>query len=210
MKRIQKIAVIGGGGRTGQYLVNQLIEKGYPLKLLLRHPENFTIQSPLVSIVHGDVLDAHAVHELVEGCDAVLSTVGQRKGEPLVASGAILNVLNAAGGRPVRYVVLAGLNVDAPTDVKGEETQKATEWMRSTFPEIHADRQKSYELLAQSDAGWTMVRVPYIEFNGDRSEVKVSATDSPGTRIDAADIAAFMIAQLTDDTWLRKAPFISN
>ncbi|MCF0073543.1 NAD(P)H-binding protein [Dyadobacter sp. CY261] len=210
MERIQKIAVIGGGGRTGQYLVNQLIEKGISLKLLLRHPENFTIQSSLIEIVHGDVLDAQAVDKLMEGCNAVLSTVGQRKDEPLVASQACINILNAIGDKPVRYIVLAGLNVDTPSDRKGEETAKATEWMHATFPAIHEDRQKSYSILAHSNAEWIMVRVPYIGFNGNRAEVKVNETDSPGSKIDAADIAAFMIGQLADDTWLRKAPFISN
>ncbi len=210
MERIQKIAVIGGGGRTGQYLVNQLIEKGYSLKLLLRHPERFTIHSPLIEIVHGDVLNPAAVDALLQGCDAVLSTAGQRQDEPLVASQASINVLNVIGERPVRYIVLAGLNVDTPTDRKSVETAKATEWMRVTFPAIHDDRQKSYAVLAESNAEWIMVRVPYIEFNGIRGEVKVSATDSSGTKIDAADIAGFMIDQLTDDTWLRKAPFISN
>ncbi|MGG7660982.1 NAD(P)-dependent oxidoreductase [Dyadobacter sp. BHUBP1] len=210
MERIQKIAVIGGGGRTGQCLVNQLLEKGYSLKLLLRHPERFTIQSPLIEIVHGDVLNPVAVDALLEGCGAVLNTAGQRQDEPLVASQASINVLNAIGTRPVRYIVLAGLNVDTPTDRKSKETAKATEWMRTTFPAIHNDRQKSYSVLAESSVEWIMVRVPYIEFNGNRTEVRISATDSPGSRIDAADIAGFMIDQLADDTWLRKAPFISN
>ncbi len=207
---MQKIAVIGGGGRTGQYLVNQLIEKGYSLKLLLRHPEKFTIHSPLIEIVHGDVLDQEAVRMLLDGCGAILSTVGQRKDEPLVASQASFNILNAIGDRPMRYVVLAGLNVDTPTDQKGEETLKATQWMKVTFPTIHNDRQKSYSVLVESNTEWVMVRVPYIEFNGNRAGVKVSATECPGSKIDAADIAGFMIGQLTDDTWLRKAPFISN
>ncbi|SEI67703.1 Putative NADH-flavin reductase [Dyadobacter sp. SG02] len=210
MKELQKIAVIGGGGRTGQYLVNQLIEKGYSLKLLLRHPENFTMQSPLIEIVEGDVLNPEAVRILLEDCSAVLSTAGQRQDEPLVASQASVNIMNAIGDRPVRYVVLAGLNVDTPSDEKGEQSVKATEWMRATFPAIHNDRQKSYSVLAESNAEWIMVRVPYIEFNGNRAEVKVSGTDSPGAKIDAADIAGFMINQITDDTWLRKAPFISN
>lgn len=210
METNHKIAVIGGGGRTGQYLVNQLIEKGYRLKLLLRRPEDFTIKSPLIEIVPGDVLDTQAVNALIAGCDAVLSTVGQRKDEPLVASQASINILNAIGNRPVRYVLLAGLNVDTPSDQKGIETVKATEWMRATFPAIQEDRQKSYSVLAESNADWIMVRVPFIEFNGSQSEVKVSAMDSPGSKIDAADIAAFMISQLSDDTWLRKAPFIAN
>lgn len=160
MKTVNKIAVIGGGGRTGLYLVNQLIEKGYVLKLLLRHPDNFPIQSALIEIVHGDVLDQIAVASLLEGCDAVLSTVGQRKDEPLVASQATSHILGAIGARPMRYVVLAGLNVSTPTDQKGQDAMQATQWMRATFPDIHDDRQKSYTLLAESRTEWIMVRVP--------------------------------------------------
>jgi uncharacterized protein YbjT (DUF2867 family) len=210
METIQKIAVIGGAGRTGSYVVNQLIQKGFYLKLLLRHPEDFTIQSPLIQIVEGNVLDRDIVNVLIKDCQAVLTTVGQRKGEPLVASQATRNVLNAIGDKPVRYVALAGLNVDTPFDKKGEETVKATEWMKATFPAIHEDRQRSYSILSESDVAWTLVRVPFIEFNGEQQGVKVGLLDSPGPKIEAADIAAFMIGQLGDDTYIRKAPFIAN
>lgn len=210
METIQKVAVIGGAGRTGSYLVNQLIQKGFYLKLLLRHPEDFTIQSPLIEIVEGDVLDRDIVNVLIKDCQAVLTTVGQRKGEPLVASQATRNVLNAIGDKPVRYVALAGLNVDTPFDKKGEETVKATEWMKATFPAIHEDRQRSYSILSESHVAWTLVRVPFIEFNGEQQGVKVDLLDSPGPKIEAADIAAFMIGQLGDDTYIRKAPFIAN
>jgi putative NADH-flavin reductase len=210
MKTIQKIAVIGGAGRTGSYLVNQLVQRGFYLKLLLRHSENFIIQSPLIEIVEGDVLDCEIVKMLIRDCQAVLTTVGQRKGEPLVASQATCNVLNAIGDRPIRYVALAGLNVDTPFDRKGEETVKATEWMKATFPDIHEDRQKSYSILSESHVAWTLVRVPFIEFNGEQQAVKVDLLDSPGSKIDVADIAAFMIDQLSDDSYIGKAPFIAN
>ena len=39
MEQKIKIAVLGGGGRTGKYLVTQLLSQGYHLKLLLRNPE---------------------------------------------------------------------------------------------------------------------------------------------------------------------------
>ncbi|SKB99670.1 NAD(P)-dependent oxidoreductase [Dyadobacter psychrophilus] len=215
MNQIHKIAVLGGGGRTGLRLVNQLLDQGFQLKLLLRKPEDFKIQNPLIEIVKGDALDADVVEHLLEGCDAVISTVGQRKGEPLVASQATTNIINAVARRKndsenFRYILLAGLNVDTPFDKKGIETQKATDWMKATFPDIHADRQKSYALLLASEVSWTMVRVPFIEFVETKGEIKINLADSPGSKISAADIAYFLIAQLTDETYVRKAPFISN
>ncbi|MEO6286175.1 MAG: NAD(P)H-binding protein [Dyadobacter sp.] len=215
MEAIQKIAVIGGGGRTGKYIVDQLLQKGFSLRLLLRNPETFTIQDPLIEIVKGDVLDAKAVDMLIEGCQAVLSTVGQRKDEPLVASQAVTNVISAIqkqqiSAERVKFILLAGLNIDTPFDKKSAETQKATAWMKETFPIIHEDRQKSYAILDASGVDWTLVRVPYIEFNDEKGNVKVDLEDCPGSKISAGDIARFMIAQLADNNYLRQAPFIAG
>jgi putative NADH-flavin reductase len=210
-----KIAIVGGGGRTGQYVVSELLEKGFQLKLLLRNLNDFHIENPSIEIIKGDVLDPAAVSSLIEGCDAIINTVGQRKGEPLVASQATVNVLEEIkklrqNGRQIRYILVAGLNVDTPFDKKGPETKRATEWMKTNFPSIHNDRQKAYKILSASDLDWILVRVPFIEFTGDRAEVKADLEDSLGQIISAADIAGFLIDQLSDDTYLRQAPFIAN
>ena len=39
MEQKIKIAVLGGGGRTGKYLVTQLLNQGYNIKFLLRSPK---------------------------------------------------------------------------------------------------------------------------------------------------------------------------
>lgn len=82
--------------------------------------------------------------------------------------------------------------------------------MKMTFPEIHADRQKSYLILQSSQVKWTLVRVPFIEFSEERSALKVCLEDCLGSKISAADIAGFVFVQLTDDTYIRKAPFIAG
>ena len=215
-----KIAVIGGGGRTGQYLVDQLLNQGFYVKLLLRNPENFQSdvadKNPLIEIIEGDVLDYEVVKSLVGNCYAVISTVGQRKGEPLVASQATTNILKAMheneeiGLVKQRYILVAGLNVTTPLDRKSEGTLAATEWMKTNFPEIHEDRQKAYSILDDSDANWTLVRVPFIEFTNEKSRIGISLEDSPGQKISAADITGFLIDQITDQTYIGKAPFIAN
>lgn len=220
MKQKIKIAVIGGGGRTGKYLVEQLLSQGFYLKLLLRNPENFlqniSFNNPFIEIIHGDVLDVEAVRLLLDGCQAVISTVGQRKDEPLVASQATSNILKVIaenmekGFAAKRYILVAGLNVDTPFDKKSQETIMATEWMKTNFPSIHEDRQKAYNLLTQSNADWTLVRVPFIEFTDERGEVKESLEDCPGKKISAADIAGFLVNQLDDKAYIRKSPFIAN
>ena len=211
MKQIIKIAVLGGGGRTGKYLVNKLIARGFQIKLLLRKPEEFQIKSSLIEIIKGDAINPEDIRNLVQDCHAVISTVGQRPGEPLVAGCTVTNVLEAMNRLGInRFISLAGINIDTPFDKKGKETSLATEWMKANFPEIQADRQKAYSILASSELNWTFVRVPFIEFSESSGELAVNLEDCSGNKICAGNIADFLVAQLTDETYFRKSPFIAN
>lgn len=211
MKQEIKIAVLGGGGRTGKYLVNCLINRGFQVKLLLRKPEEFQLKSSLIEIIKGDATNYDAIHKLVEGCMAVISTVGQRQGEPLVASRAVTNVLGAINTFGTkRFIALAGLNVDTPADRKSAQTRMATEWMKANFPEIHSDRQKSYAILNESNLDWTLVRVPFIEFLDAEGELSVKLDDCPSDKINAGSLAVFLADQLSDATYIRKAPFVAS
>ncbi|HPH46674.1 MAG TPA: NAD(P)H-binding protein, partial [Chryseolinea sp.] len=178
MKQKIKVAVLGGGGRTGKYLVTQLLNQGYSLKILLRNPENFQLHNPLIEIIKGDALDLEVIRSLAKDCTAIISTMGQRKDEPLVASQATLNVLNVMAEFKIhRYILVAGINVDTPFDKKGKETIAATEWMKANFPMIQDDRQKTYTILSKSNVDWTLVRVPYIEFTDAKNDVLISLED---------------------------------
>jgi putative NADH-flavin reductase len=206
-----KIAVLGGGGRTGEYLINQLIERGYHIKVLLRNPNAFKIESPLIEIIQGDAIELNAVTSLINGCVAIISTIGQRPGEPLVAEQATKNVLDAMDCYDVRrYVLLAGINLDTPFDHKGPESIVATNWMKANYPLIQEDRQNSYIRLVESNVNWTLVRVPLIEFNNAKSEVVANLEDCLGNKVDAGSIAAFLIDQLFVNTFYAKAPFVCN
>lgn len=211
MKQHTKIAILGGGGRTGRFLVTQLIDQDYRLKLLLRNPEQFTIVSLLIEVLKGDAVDAEAIHALLEGCEAVISTVGQRKGEPMVSSQATTHLLLSMTTYGIRrYIVVAGLNLDTPFDKKSEKTRMATEWMKANFPIPHADRKKAYSILSVSTVDWTVVRVPLILFSDEKGELVVDLEDCKGDTISAAAIGAFLIEQLSDTIYFRKSPFIAN
>ncbi len=95
MEQIKKIAIIGGTGKSGKYLVEQLLKQRYHFKLLLRNPDNFKITNPLIEVVAGDVRDYNSVLALVDGCQAVISMLGQPKGEPTIFSQATKNILQA-------------------------------------------------------------------------------------------------------------------
>ncbi|MEO6176169.1 MAG: NAD(P)H-binding protein [Flavobacterium circumlabens] len=210
MKNI-KIAVLGGGGRTGKYLVNQLLKQGFSIKLLLRTPEDFTIENSQIEIIKGDAVDENTIRLLLAGCRAVISTIGQRHGEPMVASRATSNILKVMKEYNIkRYILLAGLNIDTPFDKKGERTTLATNWMKTNYPEIQKDRQSVYDLLTHSAVDWTLVRVPFIEFTDLSSNLSISLEDCMGDKISALDIADFMIKEMLESEFSRKSPFVSG
>jgi putative NADH-flavin reductase len=210
---IHTIAVIGGTGKSGTYLVKALLHKGYRIKMLVRNPERVTFQNPLAEIITGNVADYQSVLQTITGSNAVISTLGLGipPSEHTIFSTANDNILNAMSQADVnRYIVIAGLNVDAPGDAKGPAAKAATEWMYANYPTSTHDRQLEYNLLSHSDADWTMVRLPMIELTDAQPEINVSLTDCPGTAISAASLAEFLIRQIEDDDFIRKAPFIAN
>ena len=211
MTPIIKVAVLGGTGKAGKYLVKQLIQQNFQIKLLHRKPETLTINNPLIQVVQGDARDYIAIRNLLQGCNAVLSCLSQPVGERTIFSDATRNILKAMAAHNIsRYITTAGLNVDTPIDAKSATTLFGTNWMKQNYPETTADRQLEYELLVASNIDWTMVRLPLIGQTDDTGEIVVSLQDCPSGNISATDLALFMIAQLSSDEYVKQAPFIGN
>jgi len=211
METNSKIAIIGGTGKAGKYLVKQLISQGYKLKVLLRNPDKLEFNSPLIEKVKGDVADYETVYSLVDGCNAVISTLGQTKGEKPVHSLASSNIIKAMNSLNInRYIVITGLTIDTPFDKKRCKTKLLSGIMRLSFPTVIADKQKEYSIISESTLHWTIVRLPRIEQTEASGAIKSSLTDCPGKKISSTDLACFLIKQLSDETFFKKSPFISN
>jgi putative NADH-flavin reductase len=211
MNTIHKIAVIGGSGKAGQYLINELINRGFEISALLRNPEKLVIENPLLTKIKGDVRNYSDVLNLLGGCDALVSALGQPKKEPPVFSEATRNILKAMSERTInRYIAITGLTIDTPADRKSGKTKMLSWLMRTSFPAIINDKQLEYSLLTQSDLDWTLCRLPMIELTGPAGDVKVSLFDCPGKKISAADLALFVVDQLISTEYLKQAPFLAN
>lgn len=213
MNSIKKIAVIGGTGKSGKYLVKQLIEQEFQLKILVRNPGNFQIKNSLVEVVKGDVMNYCSVSSLIENCQAVISTLGLGipASEPTIFSKATTNIIQAMNKQNIhRYIVTTGLNVDIPSDNKSPKTLLATDWMRKTFPISTENKQSEFDILSHSNVDWTLVRLPLIEQTDESGKIIVDLGDCPGDKIRATDLANFLIEQLSTDEFIRKSPFIAS
>lgn len=208
-----KIALIGGTGKSGTYLLKALLQQGFQIKMLIRNPEHAPAADPLIEIVNGDVTAPLAIATLVRDCQAVMSTLGLGipASEPTIFSQAANNIIQSMNKYGLsRYIVTTGLNVDTPADRKSAETAAATAWMKEHYPASTTDKQKEYEILAASSIEWTLVRLPRIELTEESGPIALSLEDCPGQKIRASDLAAFLVAQLSDQTFIRQAPFIAS
>jgi len=213
MKHTIKIAIVGGTGKAGKYLVTELLKQEYAFRMLVRNAEHLNVSSPLIEPIIGSAADYITIEKLLTGCDAVLSTLGLGipPDEPTLFRKATDNILKAMQVLNIqRYIVITGLNVDTPFDNKSEKTASATAWMKQNFPVSTANKQEEYELLQQSSVNWTLIRLPMIEQTDQAREIRVSLTDCPGDKISATDLAIFMIAQLYDETYVKASPFIAS
>lgn len=62
MEQNNRIAVIGGTGKAGRYLVNQLVDQGYSVRTLIRNPNILPESNFQSETITGDVRDYNSVH----------------------------------------------------------------------------------------------------------------------------------------------------
>ncbi|MXV49987.1 NAD(P)H-binding protein [Pedobacter sp. HMF7647] len=211
MKKHSKIAIIGGTGKAGKYLVKQLLAQNFPVKLLLREPGKFDFHHPSIELLAGDARNPQAIKSLVEGCGAVISTLGQPANEPSIFSTATKNVLDAMKHFGIRrYVLITGLNVDTTYDKKSEKVLAATEWMLKHYAETSLDKQAEYQLLLNSAVDWTLVRLPLIEQTELKGSLVADLENCPGEKVSSTDLALFLVQQLSDKRFVKAAPFVAT
>lgn len=206
------IAILGGAGKAGRPLVQETLKAGYRVRLLLRHPEAFGLTHERLEILPGDARDPELICKLLQGGAALLSTLGNPRGEsapPMLSTvtGHILTALRELGIR--RYVVVTSLYTTA-NEQSDEKTRQAAEYMQNTFPLFMADRQLEFDLLRESDLDWTCVRLPHIVQEPATNRVKVHLDYLPGQQISAEDLAHFLVGQLISREHIRQAPFVAN
>ncbi|UII26145.1 NAD(P)H-binding protein [Fulvivirga maritima] len=206
-----KIAILGGTGKSGKYLVKKLISENYHVKLLVRAHHDRSELPSTAEIVYGDARNYATVLSWVADCSVVISTLGQPKGESPIFSQATENIIKAIQASGIsRYIVTTGLNVNTPYDDKSPKVKAATEWMYEHYGETTRDKQKEYELLSSSNIDWTLVRLPLIMQTDERYTTETSLTNCEGDKISANDLVEFLITQIDDSAFIKKSPFIYN
>ncbi len=170
-----RIALFGGTGFVGSYLVDALVAAGLQPALLVRPDSAHRIRHPQAcNIEHGDVFDREAVARTLAGADAVIYNIGILREFPArgitferLHFDAAKRVMDAAAAAGVQRFLLMSAN-----GVKAD----GTAYQRTKY--------LAEQYLATTDLDWTVFR-PSVLFGDPRgrqefaTQLRRDIVDSP-------------------------------
>jgi putative NADH-flavin reductase len=205
-----RIIVFGPTGGTGQQLVTQALLAGHEVTAFTRNPGAIAPR-PGLTVVVGQTLDPIVVERAIAGHDAVLCALG---GQPWrrrarVCSGAVQNIAPAMAKQGIRRIV-------AISTFGAGNSRPQVGWLVRTVlfglvlrSEV-ADKEAMERALSATNLEWTVVRVGLLTDGQARGTWRAADDDSIRGmgKIARADVAAFMLAQLEAETWVRRKPAV--
>ncbi|WP_459503435.1 SDR family oxidoreductase [Bacillus sp. C1] len=211
MLTINKIAIIGATGKAGRFFVNQALQEGYFVRILTRNPQKFTIAHKHLEVIKGDARDISAIHQLLQGCQAVINAVGQPKKESYIFSTVTKNILEVMEKYEInRYILISGGSLHVQGDNKSLLNRLGAMLFRLFLSDMMKDKYKELQLVQNSHLDWTIVRLPFVVEGEGNGNIKESLKDLLGIKIQNGDIAPFVINQINNDMYSKQCPFISN
>ncbi len=210
-----KILVFGASGSTGILVVKQALEQGHTVTAFVRDPSKIDIKNTKLDIVQGDVLDEGSVRAAFDQHDAVMCCLGTSPFKVgTVRSDGTANILRAMEQTDTRrLIVQTSLGYG-----DGAATLDRSPWIfKHIFVPVllkkaFTDHERQEEIVRRSPVDWTIVR-PGGLTDGERTGKYRAgfAYDDPTikSRISRADVADFMLKQLTSTEYSKKTVGLS-
>jgi len=201
-----KLLILGAAGRTGRLLVDQALAAGHTVTAFVHSAGD---QIPNVTTIVGDARSAADLEKALHGQDAVISTLGSSKpGDRMIASSTAA-LIDAAQKQNVKRVIMMSSFLATPNFQPNLIVRLALKVMGSIVRDINSGEDQ----LRKSGLDYTIVyatRLTNDPLNPHYRVVseteKVGATDS----ISRADVAEFLLRQLSDTTYVRKSVLITD
>ncbi|MEW1863528.1 NAD(P)H-binding protein [Streptomyces sp. NPDC088194] len=201
-----KITIFGATGRMGQLLVRRALDEGHTVTAYARTPGKLRVTHANLSVAPGQLDDDEAILEAVRTADAVIEGVGSES----TATRRIIAAMDTAGVK--RLVAVSTCSVADPADRPDLKVTALVRFVRTVAPRPWAEVRSAAEAVRASDLDWTLVRVAKLNDQPATGDIKVGhyGQGVVGLSLSRADMAAFLLGQVTDETYLRAAPAISN
>jgi putative NADH-flavin reductase len=206
------ISVIGGAGTIGQRIVQEALQRGHRVTIIVRDPARVDQRHERQTVSQGDVLDAARIAMLVDGQDVVVSAVGSARAkspDPSLyrrAAESLVTALRTLGESAPRLIVVGGAG--SLQDASGKLLVDRLPEKRK--PESLGQKAALDYYRTIDDVQWTYVSPAAHIAPGKRTGVfrrggdQLIVDDKGESRISMEDYAVALIDEAENPQYIRK------
>jgi len=206
-----KLIIFGSTGSVGHHVVEQALEQGHQVTAFARHPETLSFEHPGLTCIAGDVFDPAAVAAAIQGHDAVLVSLGTLKWKNKVRSIGTRHIVEGMQQHGVKRLIC-----QTTLGIGDSEGNLNFYWKYIMFGLLlrpfYKDHIIQEAIVKNSGLDWTIVRPGSFTDEPAQGTYKQGFSGSEKEltlKIPRADVAGFMVKQLSDDTYLHQTPGLS-
>jgi putative NADH-flavin reductase len=216
-----KILLLGATGRTGRYLLQESLDRGHIVHVLVRDKSKLKITHTNLTVYEGTPLDKAVLNTAMTGCDAILSALNisrcndwpwsnLRTPKDFLSSvmKVIIELAPQHGIQRIVFTSAWGV-AETRTDIPG--------WFRwfiehSNILYPYEDHARQEDLLKQTSLEWTAIRAVGLINSKRKKTIIVSFNNTPRPRltIGRRSLAAFMLDVLEKKMYVREMPVVSE
>ena len=203
-----KVIIFGATGKTGQHTWRQALEQGHEVTVFVRSPQKIESDDANLHIVQGDVFDAESVANAVAKHDAGIVCLGSTSlrdkttltvGTKNIVDGMTRHIM-------ARLVIVSAAGVG--------ESGAQIGWLsrilfKTMLRNLFADHHAQEALVKESPLDWTIVRAAILKDEPASGDYTASNTAKVG-HINRADVAHFLVKQVTDRTYSQQAISVTS
>lgn len=210
-----KITVFGSSGGIGRFVVSHALAEGYEVKAYVRSPEKITVSHQNLELIKGELNDYQKITEAISGAAAVISALGPSM-DPNYTGFPVLeghqNIVKAMKAENVsRFITLATPSVPFEKDVSSDITDRPPILAKQYLPVAYKEIVQVGDLVRDSGLDWTIVRILHPTDDPATGIVRVSFGDREiKPDLSREDIAAFILGQVKDTTYIHSMPIIGG
>ncbi len=201
-----KVVIFGANGKTGILLTEQALAKGHQVTAYIRRAGALALDHSNLKIIIGNLNDTIKLKEAISGAEACISVLGGgslTKHSPEIITGidTIINIMEQESVN--RVVYLSSIGAGESRYLMGPVIRFLIAGIMLRVP--LADHTSNEQRIAKSKLKWTLVRPGGLTDGPETGRLKYGSdiTILKGSpRISRANVASFMIEQLTDTGYI--------
>lgn len=205
-----KITIFGASGATGKNVVEQALAQGYEVNAFVRNPEKMGIKNDKLTVTQGDVTNTQDVESAVAAADGVAVALGASPDmqADIVMEEGTKNIIDAMKKHGVKRIIVQSSYPmsGSPEGVAFLKEMGMGDEQIAMVQPVLDDKAKQEDAVRDSGLEYTIVRPLMLNDESKTGNYRVGETldIKVGDAISRADVADFMLEDLTENKFIGK------